>query len=53
MSLISEKMSETLDSLIGEFFEVNRLLDRGMSVLAVKYKLTNTSNFVHQSLAHI
>lgn len=53
MSLISEKMSGTLDSLIGEFFEINRLLDRGMSVLAVKFKLTNTSNFVHQNLAHI
>lgn len=53
MSLISEKMSDTLNSLIGDFFKINRMLDRGMSVLAIKFKLLNTSDFVHQKLAHI
>ena len=53
MSLISEKMSNILDNLIGEFFIVNRMLDRGMSVLAIKFKIPHVSNFVHQNLAHI
>ena len=53
MELISERMSSVLDNLIGEFFELNRMLDRGMSVLAIKFKIPHTSNYVHQNLAHI
>lgn len=53
MKLISDKISKLLDDLIGEFFNTNRMLDRGMSVLAVKFKVPHTSNYVHQNLAHI
>lgn len=53
MKLISDKISNLLDELIGKFFSVNRMLDRGMSVLAVKFKISHTSNYVHQNLAHI
>lgn len=52
MSLLSDKMSNILDELIGDFFKANRLLDRGMSVLAIDFKIPHVSNFVHQKLAH-
>ena len=53
MSLLSDKMSNILDNLIGDFFKMNRLLDRGMSILAIDFKIPHVSNFVHQKLAHI
>lgn len=52
MGLLSDKISNTLDEIIGNFFKLNRLLDRGMSVLAIDFKIPHVSNFVHQKLAH-
>lgn len=52
MGLISEKLNNRLNDIIGKCFEVNRLCDRGQSVLSVTFKMPKTANVVHQKLAH-
>lgn len=52
MGLISEKLNSELDELIGKCFAINRMLDRGMSLLMVRWKMPNTSSLLHPVLAH-
>lgn len=51
-SLIKEEVNEILNELVGKFFEFNRLLDRQMSVLDVKFTMKNTASVLHPLLAH-
>lgn len=52
MQLLSEKMSATLDSLVGECFSMNRYLDRCMSLLSVKFHMKHAEPILHVKLAH-
>lgn len=52
MEMISERLNEGLNSVVGSLFAMNRLFDRAMSVLAVKYKALNSAKILHPSLAH-
>lgn len=52
MALISEKLNSSLNTLIGKCFAMNRMLDRGMSLLMVRWKMVRTSEILHPALAH-
>lgn len=52
MEMISERLNEGLNSIVGSLFALNRLFDRAMSVLAVKHKALNSVRILHPSLAH-
>lgn len=52
VGLISEKLNHELDLLIGQAFALNRMLDRGMSLLAVRWKLVQSSKVLHEKAAH-
>lgn len=53
MGLISEQLNDKLNYLVGQSFALNRMLDRGMSLLSVRFKLINTANILHPKVAHI
>ena len=50
--MIDENLNENLNLIVGSLFALNRLFDRAMSVLAVKYKAINSTKILHPSLAH-
>jgi hypothetical protein len=52
-SLINNDVNNSLNNIIGECFALNRLCDRGMSELAVKFAMNNTVNLAHPRIAHI
>jgi len=52
MDLINDKVSVALDGLIGDCFAMNRFLDRGMSLLSVKFHMTNSEKILHAKIAH-
>ena len=53
MGLISEKLNNMLCEIIGECFAINRMLDRGMSLLDTKFAMKNTATLLHPELAHV
>ena len=53
MGLISEKLNNMLCEIIGECFAINRMLDRGMSLLDTKFAMKNTAALLHPGLAHV
>ena len=53
MGLISEKLNNMLCEIIGECFSINRMLDRGMSLLDTKFAMKNTAALLHPGLAHV
>lgn len=52
MALISDRINNQLNQLIGKCFEMNRMLDRGVSLLKIRWKLPRTSDIVHSEMAH-
>ena len=50
--MISESVNNKIDFLVTEAFKCNRTLDRGMSLINVKFKLLKTAKILHESLAH-
>jgi len=52
LELISQELNTILDSLVTEAFTCNRILDRSMSLLSVKFKLLKTSELLHAKFAH-
>lgn len=50
--LISKELNDRLNEIIGKCFEINRMLDRGMSLLKVRWKMINSSNILHENVAH-
>lgn len=52
MGLISNELNEQLNQLIGKCFAINRMLDRGMSLLKVRWKLSLASDILHPKVAH-
>ena len=51
-SLINNKVNDALNLLVGKMFEGNRILDRQMSQLSVKFAMNHTSDALHPLLAH-
>lgn len=51
--LISENLNDSLNSLVGECFLGNRILDRDMSILSVKFVMNNTVKFLHTGFSHL
>ena len=52
MKLIKDNVNDVLNSLVGDMFAMNRLLDRQMSILSVKFVMPNLSKILHQKYAH-
>ena len=52
MQLISENLNNQLNNLIGKSFSINRMLDRGMSLLGVRWKLINSAKNLHPKVSH-
>jgi len=50
--LISENLNNSLDLLVQKCFEGNRILDRQMSQLEVKFVMNKTASILHPKLAH-
>lgn len=50
--LIKEELNIKINSVIGKCFEINRMLDRGMSLLNVKWKMVQTEKILHPMMAH-
>lgn len=51
--LISENINSKLDEIVTKCFEGNRLSDRGMSILAVKFAMNKSEAILHQKVAHL
>lgn len=51
--LIPEKINSKLDEIVTKCFEGNRIADRGMSILAIKFAMNKTEKILHQKLAHL
>ncbi len=50
--LISNDLNNSLNSLVGECFLGNRILDRDMSLLSVKFVMNNTVKYLHTGFSH-
>ena len=50
--LLSEKTKLVLEKIIQHCFYINRMADRMVSVLSVKFVMPNTSNIIHKNYAH-
>lgn len=53
MGLIVGGLNDSLNALVGKCFHMNRLLDRDVSLLNVKFHLTNTAKVLHYKAAHV
>lgn len=53
MQLIKDNVNSVLNSLVGDMFSMNRLLDRQMSVLSIKMVMPKTVSLLHPKLAHL
>lgn len=51
--LISESLNTRLDELVTKLFAGNRICDRAMSILDLKFVMNNTVKFLHPKLAHL
>ncbi len=52
-SLIDNKLNEKLNDIVTFCFLGNRVCDRAMSVLDVKFVMNKTSSILHEKLAHL
>lgn len=52
MGLIQDDLNNMLNDLITKCFAINRMLDRGMSILGVKFKMVKTAEILHPKIAH-
>lgn len=50
--LVSDKVNTGLNNIVHQCFLLNRLLDRQMSELSVKFTMNHTSDILHPLLAH-
>ena len=51
--LIPTNVNFKLDEIVTKCFEGNRIADRGMSVLTVKFAMHDTEKILHDKLAHL
>lgn len=52
MGFIVPELNYKLNELVGDFFAMNRMLDRAVSLLNIRFKMINTSKLVHET-AHM
>jgi ferritin len=52
-SLINENINNGLNDIVTKLFEGNRICDRAMSVLSVKFAMNKTVDNLHPKLAHL
>jgi len=52
-SLIPENVNKKLDEIVTMCFLGNRIADRAMSVMDVKFSMNKSSELLHQKLAHL
>lgn len=50
--LINEDINTKLDEIVTKCFEGNRIADRGMSILNIKFVMNNSEKILHEKLAH-
>ena len=50
--LIPDTLNAKLDEIVTKCFEGNRIADRGMSVISVKFAMNKTEKHLHSTLAH-
>lgn len=51
--LISKETSKDLDTLYGQFFNLNSLFDRAVSVMLNDWAMVRASQIIHLKLAHL
>jgi len=51
--LIPDKLNGRLDEIVTKCFEGNRIMDRGMTILSVKFAMNKTESLLHPKLAHL
>ena len=51
--LIPKNINDKLDEIVTKCFHGNRIADRGMSVLSVKFVMNKTEKILHEKLAHL
>lgn len=51
--MLSDKTSQALDILVGQYFQLNRTLDRMCSWMEVEFAMPNAANIIHHKLAHL
>ena len=51
-NLIDVQLNNKINELIGKCFAINRMLDRGMSLLNVRWKMIQTEKILHPQVAH-
>lgn len=52
-TLISDNLNDKLNLLVTKCFEGNRIMDRGLSVLNVKFVMNKTESILHPKMAHL
>jgi len=52
MQLINQKMADSLYLLVSKLFDGNRMLDRMITVLNIKFVMSKTASIIHPKLAH-
>lgn len=50
---LSDKTSQALDILVGQYFQLNRTYDRCVSWMEVEFAMPNAANIIHHKLAHL
>lgn len=50
--LIDNTINNMLNDLVGKCFHLNRILDRGMSLLGVRWNMIQSAEILHEELAH-
>lgn len=50
--LIPDFLNNKLDEIVTKCFEGNRIADRGMTILSVKFAMNKTEKHLHPELAH-
>lgn len=53
MGLINDNLNSELDTLVGLAFLGNRILDRAMSILSVKFVMNNSVKYLHTGFSHL
>jgi len=49
---IQDNLNTKLDEIVTKCFEGNRIADRGMSILSIKFNMNKTEKILHSALAH-
>jgi hypothetical protein len=51
--LMSEELNVEFSNMVGKFFTLNRICDRGVSVLSVTFAMNKSSEVIHKKICHL